>query len=52
MSEKEKQIAENLVKACALLPDEKKEFLLGYAEGVAAMAEKKSQSEQAENAQQ
>ncbi len=38
MSEREKQIAENLAKACELLPDDKKEFLLGYAEGVAAMA--------------
>ena len=38
MSEREKQMAENLAKACELLPDDKKEFLLGYAEGVAAMA--------------
>lgn len=42
MSEKEKKIAENLAKACEVLPDGKKEFLLGYAEGVAAMAEKKA----------
>ena len=40
MSEREKKIAENLAKACEILPDGKKEFLLGYAEGVAAMAEK------------
>lgn len=38
MSEREKQMAESLAKACELLPDDKKEFLLGYAEGVAAMA--------------
>ena len=28
MSEREKQMAENLAKACELLPDDKKEFLL------------------------
>lgn len=38
MTAEEQQIAENLAKALALLPDDKKEFLLGYAEGVAAMA--------------
>ena len=46
MSEKEKQIAQNLVKALETLPESKKEFLLGYAEGVAAMAEKKEQKEE------
>lgn len=40
MSEREKQIAENLADAISRLPDNKKEFLLGYAEGVAAMADK------------
>ena len=35
MSEKERNIAES-----ELLPDGKKEYLIGYAEGVAAMAEK------------
>lgn len=40
MSEKEKSIAESLTRACELLPDGKKEFLMGYAEGVAAMAKK------------
>ncbi len=40
MSEKEKQIAEKLAAACEALPDGKKEFLLGYAEGVAAMSQK------------
>lgn len=38
MSEREKQIAEKLAAACEQLPDGKKEFLIGYAEGVAAMA--------------
>lgn len=40
MSEREKQIAEKLAAACEQLPDGKKEFLIGYAEGVAAMAGK------------
>lgn len=30
-----------LAKAFEVLPNEKKEFLLGYAEGVAAMSEKR-----------
>lgn len=40
MSEKEKKIAEALADAVNALPDSKKEYLLGFAEGVAAMAEK------------
>ena len=43
MSNAEKKIAENLAKACELLPEGKKEFLLGYAEGVAAMAAKEEE---------
>lgn len=38
MSENERRIAESLALALEMLPDSKKEFLLGYAEGVAAMA--------------
>lgn len=38
MSEKEKHIGEKLAKACEILPDAKREYLIGYAEGVAAMA--------------
>lgn len=45
MSEREKQIAENLAEAVAKLPDSKREFLLGYAEGVAAMADKAKEQE-------
>lgn len=45
MSEREKQIAENLVDAFTKLPDNKKEFLLGYAEGVAAMTERGREKE-------
>ena len=40
MSEKTKQAGEALMEAFNNLPDSKKEFLLGYAEGVAAMTEK------------
>lgn len=38
MNENERRIAESLAVALEMLPDSKKEFLLGYAEGVAAMA--------------
>lgn len=39
MNGTEKEIAKTLAKAFEALPDKKKEFLLGYAEGVAAMTE-------------
>lgn len=39
MAEKEKQIAQAMADAIAILPEEKKEYFLGFAEGVAAMAE-------------
>lgn len=42
MSEMEKKLADSLAKAAAALPENKREFLLGYAEGVAAMAEAKN----------
>lgn len=48
MSEREKQIAENLAEAVAKLPDSKREFLLGYAEGVAAMADKAKEAAESE----
>lgn len=48
MSEREKQIAENLADAISRLPDNKKEFLLGYAEGVAAMADKAKEAAESE----
>lgn len=38
VNENERRIAESLAVALEMLPDSKKEFLLGYAEGVAAMA--------------
>lgn len=39
MSEKEKQIAKTIESALSILPDERKEYFLGFADGVAAMAE-------------
>lgn len=49
MSEKEKQIAEKLATACEQLPDNKREFLLGFAEGVAAMTDRKGEPDDAED---
>lgn len=43
MSEKGKTAAEKLAEAFDALPEAKKEYLLGYADGVAGMAEKKAQ---------
>lgn len=40
MSDREKKTAETIAKVLKVLPEDKKEFLLGYAEGVTAMAEK------------
>ena len=39
MREEEKQLAQLLVEAIATLPEEKKQYFIGFAEGVAAMAE-------------
>ena len=52
MSEREKQIAEKLAAACEQLPEGKKEFLMGYAEGVAAMAKKPKRKKKASEPQQ
>lgn len=41
MSEKEKKAAENIAEAMKKLPDAKREYLIGFAEGVAAMSEAK-----------
>ena len=37
MTEQEKAVAQNIVKAFESLPDDKKEYLIGFADGVAAM---------------
>lgn len=42
MSDQEKKVVESLAKAFDLLPDNKKERLIGYAEGVADMAAKQA----------
>ncbi len=42
MNAKEKEVARRLAEAFNSLPDAKKEFLIGYAEGVVAMVEKQS----------
>ena len=44
MAEKEKQIAKTLADAVATLPEEKKEYFIGFAEGAAAMAGLKTET--------
>ena len=39
MVDKEKKIAQTIENAIADLPDEKKQYFMGFAEGVAAMAD-------------
>lgn len=39
MSANEKEIARSITEAVSILPAEKREYILGYAEGVIAMAE-------------
>ena len=38
MGNEEKKLCQRLAQAVEMLPDEKREFILGYAEGVIAMA--------------
>ena len=38
MSTKEKEIVRSITEAVSILPEEKREYILGYAEGVLAMA--------------
>jgi len=40
MSTKEKEIARSITEAVSILPEEKREYILGYAEGVLAMADR------------
>lgn len=44
MAENEKQVILTLEAALASLPEEKKQYFVGYAEGVAAMAGLKDQT--------
>ncbi len=43
MSKEDNEIIQSITKAVATLPEEKREFILGYAEGVLAMAEQRRQ---------
>ena len=45
MSTKEKEIVRNITEAVCILPEEKREYILGYAEGVLAMADRAQPSE-------
>ena len=40
MSTKEKEIVRNITEAVSILPEKKREYILGYAEGVLAMADR------------
>ncbi len=45
MSTKEKEIVRNITEAVSILPEKKREYILGYAEGVLAMADRAQPSE-------
>lgn len=45
MSAEEKQIVQTIVEAVNNLPEEKREYLLGYAEGVIAVSNKREAAE-------
>lgn len=49
MSTEEKKIVESLAEAVKKLPDNKKEYLMGYAEGVNAMSERKEENHHAQS---
>lgn len=40
MSAKEKEIVRNITEAVSILPEKKREYIIGYAEGVLAMADR------------
>ena len=40
MGAEEKKIAQSITEAVSMLPEEKREYILGYAEGVIAMADR------------
>lgn len=40
MGAEEKKIAQSITEAVSVLPEEKREYILGYAEGVIAMADR------------
>lgn len=45
MSEKEKQAAQSIAEAMKQLSEAKREYLIGFAEGVAAMSEARREEE-------
>ena len=51
VAETEKQSIQNMSAAIATLPEEKKQFFIGFAEGVAAMADQVKESGKREAAQ-
>lgn len=46
MSDKSKKIIKGLAEAVEVLPDDKREYLLGFADGVAAMSGKKPENDE------
>ena len=51
MSERDKEILSKLAAACEVLPEGKREFLIGYAEGVVAMKKKEQEAKRSEGTQ-
>ncbi len=49
MSKTEKMLLESLAEAVKQLPENKRDFLMGYAEGVNAMAQKEEPEEKKED---
>lgn len=50
MSQEEKKIAKKLAEAFKVLPDAKKEYLIGFAEGVASVSDSKNSDENLDRA--
>ena len=46
MDAQEREVGRMMVEAIKALPPEKKEYMIGYAEGVMAMAERKAAQEE------
>lgn len=46
MSSKENEVAKSLTKAVSALPEEKLDYIFGYAEGVLAMADRARRNDQ------
>lgn len=46
MEIQEREFAQRLARAASVLPDRKREYILGYAEGVLAMADRARNADQ------